>query len=72
MSTSPLKLFDAYDMQFSRSEYDRNHIQDTIDYCECRFRNILHAVSGSMEARQMVLQRNLFSELVNNYFTKIF
>lgn len=71
MSTAPLKIFDAYDMQIPRSDFDRDRIQETVDYCECRFRCIL-LLFPAAGTRQMILQRALFSELVNiislNYY----
>ena len=70
MSTSPLKIFNAYDMQFSQSSFDKDLVQDTIDYCECRFRCILLAISHSAVPRQKVLQRALFSELVKKFRNK--
>jgi hypothetical protein len=72
MSNSPLKLFNAYDMHFPSSDFDRNHIQETIDYCECRFHSILLAVSGAADGHRPLLERALFSELVNQIYCKCF
>lgn len=72
MSNSPLRLFDAYDLHLPRSGFDRNHIQETIDYCECRFHSILLAVSGAADGRRPLLERCLFSELVNKINRKCF
>jgi hypothetical protein len=66
MATHPLKIFDVYDMQFPPVSFDRK-IQETIDYCECRFRSILVAFRRASEGRQRVVQRRLHSELVFLY-----
>jgi hypothetical protein len=69
ISNQRLKIFDSFDMQFGRSEIDRGHIQETIDYCEFRFRTILGFFSRSSDGRQMVLQRYLHNELVGDLFS---
>ena len=64
-SNQPLKFFDAFDMQFGRTEIDRQHIQETIDYCESRFHTILGFFSHASVGCQMVIQRYLHNELVS-------
>ena len=53
-SNQPLKIFDAFDIQFRRTEIDRQHIK-TIDYCVSRFRTVLGFFSHASFGQQMAL-----------------
>jgi hypothetical protein len=69
MSTRPVKVFNAFDMQFSSNHVDLLHMQETLDYCEVRFRCILLAFSHASISKQRNIQRALHKELVRYTFT---
>lgn len=65
MAAQPIKIFNAFDLQFGCTTGDNIHVQETIDYCEVRFRDILSAFGRANHSRQRVIQRGLHKELVN-------
>jgi hypothetical protein len=64
MSQRPVKIFNVFDLQYGPNTADHLHIQETIDYCESRFRVILSVFARAGVARQRVIQRCLHKELV--------
>jgi hypothetical protein len=71
MSTAPVKVFNAFDLQFECSHGDQLHLQETIQYCELRFHAILLAFGQAGQARQQVIQRALHQELVCYPLTRL-
>ena len=53
-----------YDLQYGSDFPDHLHIQETIDYCETRFRVILSAFACASDSQQHVIQHGLHKELV--------
>lgn len=68
MSARPIKVFNAFDLQFECNKEDQLHLQDTIHYCETRFRVILSAFGRAGHSRQRMIQRGLHKELVSFTF----
>lgn len=64
MSDTPVKVFNAFDMHFASNDINYQEIQETLDYCEVRFRSILLAFGGANLTRQRNIQRVLHKELV--------
>ena len=48
-----------YDLQYGSDFPDHLHIQETIDYCETRFRVILSAFARASDGQQRVIQCGL-------------
>ena len=65
MSTHPVKIFNMFDLQLGPNTVDHLHIQETIQYCESRFRVILSVFGQAGQAHQCVIQRGLHKELVS-------
>jgi hypothetical protein len=72
MSGRPVKIFDAFDLQFGPYTDDHLHVQETIDYCEARFRVILSAFGRVGHSTQRVFQRVLHKELVHLKFSNYY
>ena len=66
MSKHHIRIFNAFDLQSSPYNADHADIQDTIDYCESRFRVILIAFSQADEQQRPHIQSGLLQELVSN------
>ena len=64
MEPRPVKIFNAFDLQFGPNSADHLHLQETVHYCESRFRTILSAFSRATHQTQRVIQRGLHRELV--------
>ena len=67
MASKQLKIFKPFDLQSCLSE-DSLNIQETINYAEHRFRDILMIYGRADHNRQRLLQRGLHKELVSNSF----
>ena len=69
MSTSE-KFLNIFDLQMG---LDTNEvpIQDSIDYCESRFRTILTAFGRSEDAPKQLIQRGFHQELVG-FFLRVY
>jgi hypothetical protein len=65
MSARPIRIFNTYDLQFQSNNEDQLHLQETIHYCETRFRVILSAFGRAGHSRQRLIQRGLHKELVS-------
>jgi hypothetical protein len=65
MSARPIKVFNAFDLQFECNKEDQLHLQERIHYCEVRFRVILSAFGRAGHSRQRMIQRGLHKELVS-------
>lgn len=65
MTAKPVKIFNVFDLQFGSNTSDHLHLQETIDYCEDRFRVILSTFGRSEHGKQRLIQRGLHKELVN-------
>lgn len=68
MDQRPVKIFNAFDLQFGPNAPDHLHLQEAIHYCESRFRSILSAFSRATHQTQRVIQRGLHKELVCTVF----
>ena len=64
MPTRPVKIFNAFDLQFGSNTSDHLHIQETLEYCETHFQFILSVFGHAGHATQQVIQRGLHKELV--------
>jgi hypothetical protein len=53
-----------FDLQMGLDNTNEVPIQESIDYCESRFRKILSAFSRSEDAPKQLIQRGLHQELV--------
>lgn len=65
MNPRPIKIFNAFDLQFGPNTLDHLHVEETIQYCEARFRCILSAFGRAESSSQRVIQRGLHKELVS-------
>ena len=63
MSTSE-KFLNIFDLQMGLDNTNEVPIQESIDYCESRFRKILTAFGRSEDAPKQLIQRGLHQELV--------
>jgi hypothetical protein len=64
MDSNKIKIFNAFDLQSCLSE-DSLNIQETINYAEHRFRDILMIYGRADHNQQRLLQRGLHKELVS-------
>jgi hypothetical protein len=64
MAAKPVKIFNAFDLQFGSQTEDHLHIHETIQYCEVRFRVILSKFGRAESQRQREIQRGLHMEMV--------
>jgi hypothetical protein len=65
MTARPIKVFNAFDLQFECNKEDQLHLQEIILYCEVRFRVLLSAFGRAGHSRQRMIQRGLHIELVS-------
>jgi hypothetical protein len=63
MSTS-VNYLNIFDLQMELDNSKDVPIQESIDYCELRFRTILSAFGRSEDAAKQLIQRGLHQELV--------
>jgi hypothetical protein len=64
MSSKPLNLFNAYDLQPNPYEPSKVDFVAILMYCECRFRAALQSIIRQKKQNQTWMLKTLFLELV--------